>query len=93
MSFGEKYADFIFHKPRNEMRPYVVNNSKNSYSWENYSIAPKNNQLIISPSTLYHSVSSNLNLDTEQNDRISLSFNTFVSPLGCEKKRTLLNIV
>lgn len=72
-------GNIIFHKAQRDILPKIKFQEDNYFTWETTYIIPKINQLLIFPSYLYHSVSKNLN--TEE-DRISLAFNTFMTPLG-----------
>lgn len=61
----------------------------NEFNSENFLLPIKSGELILFPSTLKHSVPIN----TSNKNRISLSFNTFVSDkLGSEIELTELNI-
>jgi uncharacterized protein (TIGR02466 family) len=92
LNTGKDCGDVVFHRPESHYRdiePKIKFNENNSLTWSTIHFAPQNNQLFIFPSSLYHSVTKNLSLTV---DRISLSFNTFMSPLGYKEGKTFLSI-
>jgi uncharacterized protein (TIGR02466 family) len=91
LNTGKDCGDVVFHRPESHYRniePKVNFNEENYLTWSTVHFAPQNNQLFIFPSNLYHSVSKNVSLTI---DRVSLSFNTFMNPLGYEDRKTFLS--
>ena len=78
----------VFNKTLNESLKRQVNKF-NEFNSENFLLPINSGELILFPSSLRHSVPIN----TTNKDRISLSFNTFVSDtIGSENELTHLNI-
>ena len=93
LNTGDECGDIVFHQPEGygiDLKPKIKFDENNILTWETVKFAPKDNQLFIFPSNLYHSVSTNLN---ENVDRVSLSFNTFVSPLGSKEHKTYVSMI
>lgn len=80
-------GDIRFHREENLVEPEVKFDPENEFSWTYRYFSPINYQLLIFPSYLKHSVSPNLNKNV---DRVSLSFNTFLSNFGSKDTRTFL---
>lgn len=89
VSAPEKGGNIVFHRQPRQIVPKIKFNEENDFTWENSYIIPENNQLLIFPSYLQHSVSKNLNLEE---DRVSLSFNTFMTPLGVKSNKTFATV-
>ena len=78
----------VFNKTLNESLKRQVNKF-NEFNSENFLLPVNSGELILFPSSLRHSVPIN----TTNKNRISLSFNTFISDaLGSENELTHLNI-
>ena len=78
----------VFNKTLNESLKRQVNKF-NEFNSENFLLPVNSGELILFPSSLIHSVPIN----TTNKNRISLSFNTFISDaLGSENELTHLNI-
>lgn len=82
-------GDIILHKPKRDITPKVKFDEDNYFTWGNRYFSPTNNQILIFPSNLYHSVSENKSNIT----RVSLSFNTFLTPLGCESNKMFAKVL
>lgn len=82
-------GNMILYKPSREITPKVRFDENNYFTWENKYFSPINNQLLIFPSNLYHSVSKN-NSDIT---RVSLAFNTFLTPLGYESHKMFADVL
>ena len=67
--------------------PKVTFKEDNRFTWGHYYVKPVNYDLLIFPSHLQHCVDKNI---TSDGKRISLSFNTFFTPLGDDLEKTLL---
>jgi uncharacterized protein (TIGR02466 family) len=78
---------FYPHYSNMNMVPEINYKENNHFSWEHYYFTPSNGDLLIFPSYFEHSVSENLSKDK---NRISLSFNTFFTPMGNKESKTLL---
>lgn len=87
LNTGEDCGDIRFHREENLFEPEVNFDSENQFSWSYRYFNPIDCLLLIFPSHLKHSVSPNLNKDV---DRISLSFNTFLTNFGSKDSRTFL---
>jgi len=85
---SENCGEIYFHRPEKSIEPSVKFEENNYYTWDAKYFSPVDNQLLIFPSDLFHSVSSNL---TKNTNRISLSFNTFISPIGSKSSKTFLS--
>jgi uncharacterized protein (TIGR02466 family) len=88
LNTGENCGDIRFHKEEILIEPEIEFDSENEFSWSYRYFTPVNNQLLIFPSHLKHSVSQNLNKNVK---RVSLSFNTTLSHLGSKDSRTFLS--
>jgi len=84
----EDCGDIQFYPPFNkQLSPKVTFKEDNDLTWGHYYFTPSNGDLIIFPSYFEHAVGKNLSTDKT---RISLSFNTFFTPMGDKNDRTLV---
>lgn len=76
----EGCGNIQFYCPHSDkqLTPKIKFVENNDLTWGHYYFTPSNNDLIIFPSYLEHSVSQNLSTY----NRVSLSFNTFFTPIG-----------
>ena len=82
-------GDMILYKPERDITPKVTFDPDNYFTWGNRYFSPINNQLLIFPSNLYHAVSEN----KSNINRVSLAFNTFMSPLGYENNKMFAEVL
>lgn len=82
-------GNMILYKPERDITPKVKFDETNYFTWANRYFSPIDNQLLIFPSNLYHSVSENKSDIT----RVSLAFNTFLTPLGCESHKMFAQVL
>jgi uncharacterized protein (TIGR02466 family) len=84
----EKCGDILFYPPFfSQLSPKVTFKEDNDLTWGLYHFTPSNGDLIIFPSYFEHAVSENL---SEDKNRVSLSFNTFFTPMGDRDDSTFL---
>ncbi len=81
-------GDIRFHKEESILEPEVEFDEENEFTWSYRYFTPKKYQLLIFPSHLKLSVSSN---NDKEVNRVSLAFNTFLTNFGSENRRTFLS--